>query len=325
MSAGAAQVEPVQRHGVLRSTADGPDEQELVEREFAVVPVPACDMELFLDVGRGQRFAGGDALLDVGRIPGDRCHDGVEERLPRRIRPAAVQRIRRVLHDRREHMLARGRERLVAETRKRDLEHRLGRTLAVLGRVEGALDVVLIAGDENPLAVLVLCQARNFGQAIERAGRAVAEHVVDELKKQQLPEGAICFEITETAAIASYTQANRFIHALRELGCKFALDDFGTGLSSFGYLKHFPVDFLKIDGSFVRLMLQDAIYQSIVEAINKIGHVAGIQTIAEFVEDDIVIEKLKEIGVDYAQGFGIAKPQPIDNLLNGSVSERRQA
>ena len=103
----------------------------------------------------------------------------------------------------------------------------------------------------------------------------------------------ICFEITETAAIASFSQANRFIQALKELGCRFALDDFGTGLSSFGYLKHFPVDFLKIDGSFVREILHDPIDREMVRSINEIGHLTGKQTIAEFAENAEIIQMLR--------------------------------
>jgi EAL domain-containing protein (putative c-di-GMP-specific phosphodiesterase class I) len=112
----------------------------------------------------------------------------------------------------------------------------------------------------------------------------------------------ICFEITETAAIASYSQANRFINALKELGCKFALDDFGTGLSSFGYLKHFPVDFLKIDGSFVKEILHDP-------------HLTGKQTIAEFAENEEIITMLKGMGIDYAQGYGVAEPKRVTRAV----------
>ena len=94
----------------------------------------------------------------------------------------------------------------------------------------------------------------------------------------------ICFEITETAAIASFSQAQRFIQALKELGCRFSLDDFGTGVSSFGYLKHLPVDFLKIDGGFVKEILHDPIDRAMVHSINEIGHLTGKLTIAEFAE-----------------------------------------
>ena len=128
---------------------------------------------------------------------------------------------------------------------------------------------------------------------------------------QRLDASKICFEITETAAVASFSQANRFIQALKELGCKFALDDFGTGLSSFGYLKHFPVDFLKIDGSFVREILRDPIDREMVRSINEIGHLTGKQTIAEFAENAEIIQMLTSLGIDYAQGYGIAQPQRV--------------
>ncbi|MBK6597358.1 MAG: diguanylate cyclase [Proteobacteria bacterium] len=123
-------------------------------------------------------------------------------------------------------------------------------------------------------------------------------------------------EITETAAVASFSQANRFIQALRELGCKFALDDFGTGLSSFGYLKHFPVDYLKIDGSFVREILHDPIDREMVRSINEIGHLTGKLTIAEFAENAEIIQMLTSLGVDYAQGYGVAQPQRVLKAVN---------
>ena len=127
----------------------------------------------------------------------------------------------------------------------------------------------------------------------------------------RIRKGSVNFVITETAAVASFSQANRFIQALKELGCKFALDDFGTGLSSFGYLKHFPVDYLKIDGSFVREILHDPIDREMVRSINEIGHLTGKQTIAEFAENAEIIQMLRNIGVDFAQGYGVAQPQRI--------------
>jgi diguanylate cyclase (GGDEF)-like protein/PAS domain S-box-containing protein len=133
-----------------------------------------------------------------------------------------------------------------------------------------------------------------------------------EMTRTGAPKGSVCFEVTETAAIANLAKATRFITELKALGCLFSLDDFGSGMSSFGYLKHLPVDFLKIDGSFVRDMLSDPIDNAMVEAINQIGHVMGKRTIAEYVEHEGILERLREIGVDYAQGFGIAVPKPFE-------------
>src|SRR5580704_5015034 len=135
--------------------------------------------------------------------------------------------------------------------------------------------------------------------------------VIDQFHRSGLDASKICFEITETAAVASFSQANRFIQALKQQGCKFALDDFGTGLSSFGYLKHFPVDYLKIDGSFVREILRDPIDREMVRSINEIGHLTGKQTIAEFAENAEIILMLTSLGIDYAQGYGIAQPQRV--------------
>jgi EAL domain-containing protein (putative c-di-GMP-specific phosphodiesterase class I) len=119
----------------------------------------------------------------------------------------------------------------------------------------------------------------------------------------------VCFEITETAAIANLTVAVVFIQEMKRLGFRFALDDFGAGLSSFAYLKTIPVDFLKVDGSFIRDMLEDDMDAAIVSSIQKIGHVAGLQTIAEFVESDAILSRLVEIGFDYAQGYAIHVPE----------------
>jgi len=136
--------------------------------------------------------------------------------------------------------------------------------------------------------------------------------VVDILDASSLNPAQICFEITETAAIANLTRAMRFISVLKGMGCRFALDDFGSGLSSFMHLKHLPVDFLKIDGSFVRSMVKDPVDAAMVEAINRIGHVMGIRTIAEAVENQAILGRLRDLGVNYAQGTIIARPEPFE-------------
>ena len=137
------------------------------------------------------------------------------------------------------------------------------------------------------------------------------EFIRTQFTKFGVPTQAICFEITETAVITNLSKASYFIHELRALGCSFSLDDFGSGMSSFGYLKYLPVDYLKIDGGFVKDMETDAVDYAMVEAINKVGQVMGLKTIAEFVENDNIRRHLKELGVNYAQGFGIHIPEPL--------------
>lgn len=156
---------------------------------------------------------------------------------------------------------------------------------------------------------LALCSINLSGQSL--ADDKFLPFVIERFHRTGIDARRICFEITETAAIASYSQATRFIHALRELGCRFALDDFGTGLSSFGYLKHFPIDFLKIDGSFVKEILRDPIDREMVRSINEIGHLTNKKTIAEFAENEEIIAMLRDLGVDYAQGYGVGHPQRI--------------
>ena len=140
------------------------------------------------------------------------------------------------------------------------------------------------------------------------------EFVIDELKKQKLPDGAICFEITETAAISNLSQVVHFMQTLKQLGCRFSLDDFGSGLSSFTYLKNLPVDYLKIDGHFISNVAKDSVDESMVRAIHQVGNAMGIKTIAERVESQEVLEKLGSIGIEYAQGFYIARPASVSTF-----------
>ena len=137
------------------------------------------------------------------------------------------------------------------------------------------------------------------------------EFVISELKKQNLPDGAICFEITETAAISNLSRVVHFMQALKKLGCKFSLDDFGSGLSSFTYLKNLPVDYLKIDGQFIRNVAEDTVDESMVKAISQVGHAMGIETIAERVESKQVLDKLGSLGIEFAQGYYIARPASV--------------
>jgi diguanylate cyclase (GGDEF)-like protein/PAS domain S-box-containing protein len=125
---------------------------------------------------------------------------------------------------------------------------------------------------------------------------------------------ALCFEITETAAVTSLSNARFLMSELKARGCKFSLDDFGTGVSSFVYLKSLPVDFLKIDGQFITHITQDPVNRSMVEAIAKVGRALGIATVAECVESDAVLKELRRIGVDYVQGFHLASPLPVAQL-----------
>ena len=137
------------------------------------------------------------------------------------------------------------------------------------------------------------------------------EFVTDQLDRKKVSPRKLCFEITESSAVSELTHVLRFMKTLRALGCRFALDDFGTGLSSFSYLKTLPVQYLKIDGAFVKDLATDAIDRAMVEAVHRIGHIMGLQTIAEWVESDAILEKLRGIGVDYCQGYAIGEPRPL--------------
>ena len=147
--------------------------------------------------------------------------------------------------------------------------------------------------------------------------RGFVDFALQTMSAQGIAGGRICFEITETAALTNLRQASQFIAALKKHGCRFALDDFGRGFCSFAYLKNLEVDYLKIDGGFVKEMVKSGRDRATVQAINDIGHILGVATIAEWVEDEQTLCALNTLGVDYAQGYGIARPQPIEEMRFG--------
>jgi EAL domain-containing protein (putative c-di-GMP-specific phosphodiesterase class I) len=132
-----------------------------------------------------------------------------------------------------------------------------------------------------------------------------------QLALNQIPPNRICFEIAENMAIANLSATSIFVEAIKALGCSIALDDFGGGMSSFGYLRKLPIDFIKIDGNLVKSMESNPIDFAMVKSMNEIGHALGIKTIAEFVENESTIQQLRDIGVDFAQGFAIGSPEPL--------------
>jgi diguanylate cyclase (GGDEF)-like protein/PAS domain S-box-containing protein len=156
--------------------------------------------------------------------------------------------------------------------------------------------------------------------AINLSGQSLGDEkfldfVMQQFAQHRISPASICFEITETAAIANLARARDFIARLKSMGCRFALDDFGSGLSSFGYLKSLSVDYLKIAGDFIEGMVEDPVDHAMVEAINQIGHVMGLTTIAESVENAPILNSIREMGVDYAQGLGIDTPKPLHQVL----------
>ncbi len=161
--------------------------------------------------------------------------------------------------------------------------------------------------------------------AVNLSGNSLNDQSFLDLVLQQAADPAVarslCFEITETAAVTSLSDAAYFMQELRARGCKFALDDFGSGLSSFMYLKTLPVDFLKIDGQFVTHLTSSLIDRSMVEAVGNIGRVLGIRTVAECVESQEALDELKRIGIDFVQGFFLGKPRPIAELSEAVISE----
>lgn len=171
-----------------------------------------------------------------------------------------------------------------------------------------------LSENENVRQRIRLCSINISGYSV--ADPYLQAYILDQLHEFGILPGIICFEITETAAITNLSQAMDFMGALHNKGCLFALDDFGSGMSSYGYLKRLPVDFLKIDGEFVRDIVFDNISHAMVRSIHEIGHIMGKKTIAEYVESEEILEMLTKLGVDLAQGYAIHEPQPLDELLS---------
>ena len=165
---------------------------------------------------------------------------------------------------------------------------------------------------------LELCSINLSGLSL--SDKTMLGFVTEQFKQWKIPAEKICFEITETAAIANLSDATLFINQLKKLGCLFSLDDFGSGLSSFAYLKNLPVDFIKIDGLFVKGILDDNIDLAMVRSINEVAHVLNKKTIAEFVENKEILNTLHQLGVDYAQGYYMGKPVPLAELKQSIIA-----
>ena len=165
-------------------------------------------------------------------------------------------------------------------------------------------------------AVVALAQERVVTYSINLSGvslndDSMLDYITEQFKQFNIPPGQICFEITETAIISNLPKAQVFMARLQRLGCRFSLDDFGSGLSSFAYLKALPVNYLKIDGIFIRGIATNPINRAMVKAINEVGHVMGIQTVAEYVEDSSTLDVVRSIGIDYAQGYAVGQLRPL--------------
>ena len=157
-------------------------------------------------------------------------------------------------------------------------------------------------------------EGRDIRFSVNLSGRTLVDKtligdVKKLLQKYQVPGDCVTFEVTETTAITNIDVAKRLITGLKEYGCKFALDDFGSGFSSFGHLKHLDVDYVKIDGLFTQGVLTDSMDRAVVQSINDIAHSFGKYTVAEYVDNREIVRVLRETGVDYAQGYFIAKPK----------------
>jgi len=155
--------------------------------------------------------------------------------------------------------------------------------------------------------------------ALSLCDKSFSQFAFDLLESSSLPQEKLCFEITETAAISNLSHAIEFIEKLKAVGCHFALDDFGSGLSSFAYLKNLPVDMIKIDGTFIRNISNNSVERAMVKSICDIVSLMGKQTTAEYVEDEASLKVLHELGVDFAQGYHLGQPKPLELFARGEV------
>ena len=165
--------------------------------------------------------------------------------------------------------------------------------------------------------------------SINLSGRSIGSQTFHNFLRQSLIDSdiamsSLCFEITETAVVDNVERSVEFINSIKQLGVKFSLDDFGTGLSSFSYLKQFPVDYLKIDGEFVRDITRDDKSYVFVRSMTEVGHCLDMEVIAEFVESDTMFDKLREANVDYVQGYTVGKPVSIDTLVELHQADKKQ-
>jgi len=185
--------------------------------------------------------------------------------------------------------------------------------------ISQVFDTYQAAYHNDPLASQDTCAINLSGASLNED--EFLQFLYQQLDQLEVPASIFCFEITETVAIANLSKIIQFMKDLKNKGCRFSLDDFGSGLSSFTYLKNLPVDYLKIDGHFVIDMADDPIDQAMVSSINHIGHVMGIKTIAEYVENEAIIKTASDIGVDYLQGNGIAYPEPLTDYLQSTRTQ----
>jgi diguanylate cyclase (GGDEF)-like protein len=188
--------------------------------------------------------------------------------------------------------------------------------IALLDRwvVDHAFDCLPQCRQSQGIRFSINLSAKSLGD------KSLLDYIERRIRNGDVRGQEICFEITESAAVTSLSAARHFITTLKVLGCRFSLDDFGRGMSSFSYLKTLPVDYLKIDGSFIKEIVVDPVGRAMVNAINQVAHTMNLQTIAEFVESQAILNELQQMEIDYAQGYHICKPFPINELTDNDES-----